>query len=942
MTLRDYIRNIGVKYCNNLKLAHINAQSLNDTAHYSEFCDVFSSGSIDVIGVSETFYKDTSQIELENYKVLNINRKGRNGGGVAVYVRNGLNAKLLSTSDGELGKPEYIICEISLPASKILYACIYRPPHIGFMDTFLNELDLYLPRYKYTVVCGDVNGRFGTEEHETKIIESILFQCNLTKISYGPTYHTTYSDSNLDMIASNCHDLLVDFGQTEATAFSGHDLLYAVFNFSTPIFQPKVITYRDYKNVNTEILYEYANELPWDNIYEECDINSKIEMFGNNMINVFEKCVPLKTIKIKSKRQPWMTKEIMRLIKRRNKLRKRWLLFHDPEVHEMFISVRNEIKRKIKKAKVNHYNILFGDCDNAKDMWKTVKNLGVGKQNCDLELTVPVNDLNKHYTSVSTVKYPEKVEMSIKKYSTEMNVHYDDRFYFKYVTPLEITNAITSIKSSAVGVDNLSVQFIKLCLPVVLPVIEHLFNYSLQNSCYPKIWKQANIKPIPKMKNPTVCKDFRPVSILCVLSKALEKLVHEQIFNFVNSHNFLPEFQSGFRKGHSTTTALIKVLDDIRRSADMRLLNLMLLLDMSKAFDCVHHTLLLKKLEQLYFSPSAVNWFQSYLYERQCRVFVNNNVKSDWSTLETGVPQGSVLGPLLFGLYLFDLPEVLKNCRYHQYADDLQLYYEFNPTLYGDACQKVTEDVLHVIEYMKAHNLILNVDKTQVIVIGSCPYVKRLYSCDSGLSIEIDGVTLSCKTSVLNLGVLIDSTLTWNDHCSFVINKVYSILSQLRRNFSYTPLHIRKLLVQTLIFPYFTYVLPLFTNISAVNMLKLQRAQNACVRYICNVSKFQHISPYYQTIGISKLEVMRAMLVCTITWKAINSTTPVYISKYFKKDLLKRSTRTEEGILIVPTPRTEMFKNSFHIMAATLYNKYFLFKFKTLYALKKHLRSVLN
>jgi len=940
--LKGYIKDISDKNKNKLKEVHINAQSLNDTAHYSEFCDAFSDGDVDIIGVSETFFKNTSQIKLDNYEVLNVNRIEKRGGGVAVYIRHGLEYKLLTTSEGESGKPEYVICEISNCNSKILFACIYRPPHIGYMDTFLNDIHGYLSQYKYTIICGDVNGRFDTGECETRIIENILYQCNLTRVPFGPTYHTAKCDSNLDIIASNCQDVMIDYGQTEASAFSAHDLLYAVYDLSTPMFQPKVISYRDFKNINNEEIIRCADDLIWDNIFEEVDINRKVELFNNNMLLLYDKCVPIRTIKIKKKREPWMTEEIYKLIKKRNRLRKRWLTSRNPELYEQFRVNRNKVKQKIRNAKVQHYNDLFNACDSAKDMWRTIKSLGVGNQDNTQDPVVSVSDLNKHYTSVSTVKYPDKVQSTLSSYPTEFNVHYDNKFYFKYVTPAEITNALFDVKSSAIGVDNLSVQFIKLCLPVILPILEYLFNYCLQNSCFPEVWKKANIKPIPKIKNPSICKDYRPVSILCVLAKVIEKLVYLQTVEFIEVHNILPKYQSGFRKGYSTTTALIKVIDDIRKSADKRLVNLLLLLDMSKAFDCVHHTLLIKKLRHINFSSSVVNWFQSYLHNRCIRVFVNDNVKSDWSALETGVPQGSVLGPLLFALYLFDMPEVLNYCKYHQYADDLQLYLEFDPTRYDDACTKVREDVLSIIEYMCNHNLILNVDKTQVIVLGSAPYVKRLYAKADGLTIEIGETTIPCVPVVKNLGVFIDSTLSWNEHCTFVINKVFSTLAQLRRNFSFTPLHIRKTLVQTLIFPHFYYVLPLCTNLNVVNMQKLQRAQNACVRYVCNVNKFQHISPYYKNQQLLKLEDLRTLQVCTIMWKSVTFGTPEYLSEYFEKETSRRTTRAEDGRLMIPTVRTEMYKRSFYIEACSLWNRFSLHKIHSLYMLKRYLKSVLS
>lgn len=259
-----------------------------------------------------------------------------------------------------------------------------------------------------------------------------------------------------------------------------------------------------------------------------------------------------------------------------------------------------------------------------------------------------------------------------------------------------------------------------------MPVLGHIFNFSLQNSCFPELWKLANITPIAKVKNPSECKDYRPVSILCVLGKVLEKLVHKQVSLFAAENNIIPPLQSGFRSGHSTVSALIKVTDDIRKAIDDRKMTVLVLLDLSKAFDCVHHQLLLSKLRVMGFSDAVVRWFKSYLTHRFIRVLVGDGVASEWAEILTGVPQGSVLGPLLFSLYLFDLMTVLKHCRFHFYADDVQLYVHFLLADLSRALSLIAADIAHVITFMNCHNLMLNVDKTQAMIMGTQQYLAPL------------------------------------------------------------------------------------------------------------------------------------------------------------------------------------------------------------------------
>lgn len=937
----DLVQAVAEKFKQELKVIHINAQSLNNPAHFDEFKSLFGDGKIDVIMVSETFFKDCSiNTKICNYNVMMVNRKNRVGGGVAIYVREGLNMSLLAQSSGEEGSPEYLICEITFGAAKVLTACVYRPPDICLLDNFQEELCSFITKYKYTILGGDLNARFGTGEFETKLVNNMLIQCNLDPIPFNHTFHTAYSSSTLDVIASNCNDLVIEYGQTAAPGFSGHDLIYAIFNVKVPRFQSKNITFRDFKRLDLNNLYEYGNTLPWEDIYKMNNINDKIQLFNDLMVNVLDTCIPLKTIKIKKYVAPWMTVGLRSILKERDKLRKVFARTKDPKDFEVFRKARNKAKQQCRNAKVKYFNDQFGKCDNSKEMWSVIYSLGLNKKENNNVMSVSLDDLSKHYARVSSVQYPEKVEAIRLEYDKDCDTHYDDRFYFKYITPENIVNTVNSFTSNAVGVDSLSARFVKICLPIILPILEHVLNYSLQNSWFPDLWKMGNIRPIPKVKNPSTCKDYRPVSILCFLSKVLEKLVHAQVNEFINVNNVLPSLQSGFRKGHNTTTALIKVIDDIRRASDKKMLTFLLLLDMSKAFDCVHHNLLLTKLKSLKFSNSVINWFKSYLEGRLMRVAASDVNVSEWFEVHSGVPQGSVLGPLLFTIYLYDLPSVLNVFEYHMYADDIQLYHHFNLVQYDEMVLHLENDLLNLQKYLNSHNLVLNVAKTQAIVLGSQIYVSKFNEGDYA-PLQMEGMVIPFQQLVKNLGIIMDPTLSWSEHCNYIINKVFRILAQIRRNASFIPQHVRRTLVQSLILPHFDYMLPLCTNIGQSNFVKLQRAQNACVRFISKVSRFDHITPYYKQLNLHKLDDRQKIIVASMVYKILHFKCPVYLYKQFQFATSSRITRSSNMLLSYPTPRIEAFNQSFFITACKLWNKLELFNVNSMYALKKFIVSKL-
>jgi len=422
---------------------------------------------------------------------------------------------------------------------------------------------------------------------------------------------------------------------------------------------------------------------------------------------------------------------------------------------------------------------------------------------------IPVDSLNSHYASVACVKDAELMKSCATDYETKnrFTPGDSDTFHFKYVLPEDIIGAINSIKSKAMGIDQIPIDFIKLCLPALLPVLDHLFNYSLQNSIFPSIWKLANIISVPKIKVPKESKDYRPVSILCILRKVLEKIVHKQVVEYLNEHSILPQNQSGFRKCHSTETALLKATDDIREAIDKKMMSLLVLLDFSKAFDC---DVLLANLRYIGFSGAAIYWFKSYLHKRQHRVFVSEQKASAWTEIETGVPQGSVLGPLLFLVYMFDLPDVIKHSCYHMYADDIQLYTHFSVNSFKNSLAVLTQDLYNVIDFCSQHNLDLNVSKTQAIIIGTQRYLTTFYELEAPKLI-INNCIIPYSTTVCNLGVVFDPTLSWYNHCLNIVHKVLGTLAQLRRSFAYIPTAVRKLLVKSLIMPHFKYASALFT-----------------------------------------------------------------------------------------------------------------------------------
>ena len=371
-----------------------------------------------------------------------------------------------------------------------------------------------------------------------------------------------------------------------------------------------------------------------------------------------------------------------------------------------------------------------------------------------------IDDLNKHFTPAFTSEGNSIADI-LSLSNLDPLVPYKERnFFFQHVTPHNLRKTLSLSKSNSTGVDGISVKFIKAASTVLQPVILDIYNFSLLSSEFPNVWKYSLITPIQKVKKPTSPSDYRPISILCSLSKCLERIVFQQVTNYLDQCNLHDPYQSGFRKNFSTQTALLKLTDDIRQGIDKRMVTILVLFDFTNAFGLVNHATLLHKLKNLNFSCSSLNWFYSYLKDRQQAVKDANGNTSQWITVHCGVPQGSVLGPLLFSLYVLDLPRCILNCKYLLYADDLQIYLHCHLYELNDAISKVNQDVQAITSWAADNNFVLNPRKTKSMLFGTSKLLKHV-DFDVLPKIFVGDAEISYANSVKNLGVLLMRNLSW-------------------------------------------------------------------------------------------------------------------------------------------------------------------------------------
>uniref|UniRef100_A0A9J8CVH8 Reverse transcriptase domain-containing protein n=1 Tax=Cyprinus carpio carpio TaxID=630221 RepID=A0A9J8CVH8_CYPCA len=372
--------------------------------------------------------------------------------------------------------------------------------------------------------------------------------------------------------------------------------------------------------------------------------------------------------------------------------------------------------------------------------------------------------------------------------------------------------------------DPIPSKLLKEVLPEVIDPLLTIINSSLSLGYVPKTFKLAVIKPLIKKPqlDPKELVNYRPISNLPFLSKILEKVVSSQLYSFLEKNGICEDFQSGFRPYHSTETALLRVTNDLLLSSDRGCISLLVLLDLSAAFDTIDHTILLHRLEHFVgINGSTLAWFKSYLYDRHRFVAVNEEL-SYRSQVQYGVPQGSVLGPLLFTLYMLPLGNIIRqhSVSFHRYADDTQPYISSRP---GETYQfeKLTECIVDIKNWMTSNFLLL-----KVLIIGpkssACNNLERC--------LRLDGCSVNSSSSVRNLGVLFDSNLSLERHVSSICKTAFFHLKNISKLRPMLSMSNAEMLIHAFMTSRLDYCNALLGGCSARLVNKLQLVQNAAAR----------------------------------------------------------------------------------------------------------------
>ena len=599
-----------------------------------------------------------------------------------------------------------------------------------------------------------------------------------------------------------------------------------------------------------------------------------------------------------------MTSEIATLMRDRNyhlkKAKGNKTNFH----WKQYRALRNKVQRKIKKSKSEYYcNLIKDSRNNPSDLWKSVKEAIPGSNPRKDNITSLISDgithtnptsmssiFNKFFATIG-VKLAEKFTMNTP--TTNGVNQASSNFAFNTISCESVTKKIKELKpNKAVGLDKVSSRMLKDAADIVAPSLTSLFNISINNGCFPSTWKLAKISPLFKKGSKQDPSNYRPISVLPTISKLLEKAVHMQLYSYLRDNNLLSQKQFGFRLNSSTVTASAMFTDKTLSAMDKGQLTGAVFIDLTKAFDTVNHSILLSKLCSLGVlndSP-AYNWFESYLSNR-CQVTVCNGTKSCPETVQIGVPQGSILGPLLFTLYINDLPDYLEHCDVTLYADDTVLF--ISDKSLHNIKSYMNSDLEKLNNWLKLNHLTLSISKSKFMIIGSS---QRLNKIDS-ISFKVDNIDLDEVSSFKYLGIVINNRLNWQDHVDQMFSKINKKLGLLKRIRYCLPLDARLMFFNSYVLPLFDYADIVWGDRgNSTLMLQLQSLHNKAAKIILDLPIGSSASEALNKLKWKTLARRRAEHRAIFIYKCLNNLFSHRFNIEFNRDKHEYNTRCKNNI----------------------------------------------
>ena len=937
----------GIQEKENLRILTVNCRSIQDKT--AEFDMALQYIKPDIVCGTESWLKGikpgkqpskdaikSSEIFPNNYTIYR-NDRGTLGGGVFIMIHNSLIS---------MEHPEYVTdCEIAWASIKLkgnkdmLVGSFYMPHRnattVEQLENSLKKIDTN--KFQNTIICGDFNCpdinwetlAIGKRAQDKEIQQNVIDTMNnalLTQIHEEPTRELNM----LDLIFTANPSLLK--ASKSVPGISDHEMVVTDMDTKPHYQKQQPRKCYQYARASWEDMERETAKLSQTIIKKNNEGDSVEELwdhFKTELFSLIEKFIPSK-MRSTSNRPPWMKNKDKRLLRKKNRLYKKAKKTNNWKNYNMTKKETKKALRRSEWAYINE-NIINGLSEkNNKPFWKYIKskkqdNIGVaplknkGKIHSDSQTKaeILINQFKSVFTKRTNAETP----------TTKINCSQD-------ISPLVInTNGVTKLLkdlnvAKACGPDGIPNKVLKTCAEQIAPAITTIFQKSIDTGELPTDWRNANVSSIYKKGDRHAAENYRPVSLTTVTCKILEHIICKHMLDHLENNNILTDLNHGFRAGYSCETQLLITMDDLLRTYDQNIQTDIAILDFSKAFDTVPHKLLLDKIHQYGIRGTLHTWLTNFLTKRQMRV-VLEGAESSSVDVESGVPQGTVLGPLLFLCHINDLPDRVKS-QVRLFADDCLLYRQIKNQ---DDHTTLQKDLQSLEGWASQWGMRFNAKKCYIMSVGKKS--DHFYELDKHILEEVENNPY--------LGLQISNNLQWSNHINNIVKKASSTLGFIQRNLKHTPKESKKTAYISLVRSTLEYGCIVWDPYLKADIDRLERIQRRAARVITRDYKSRVegcMTRMLRELELQPLQERRRNNRLQFMHKVVEGLVPAIPSeKYITFSKRKRQAKTktfddyiQQGeitsniskntkTLLTPTSKTNQYKNSFFVKTPLEWNK---------------------
>jgi hypothetical protein len=782
-----------IKYKDNIDIYYQNVRGLR--SKINDFRLEILENSYPIVALTETWLNSSiNNFELfpHHYNVLRCDRdvvqtgKSR-GGGVLLAVVDSIKIQRLSDLETN-GDNIWARLKISKHFSIVL-ALVYFPPntHISAYKLFFEKLDYFATKKENIIVLGDFNlNIFGPEydlSRGNEICKQLLFFCKLHNLSLKNKVLNVLGKT-LDLVLSNINDLdvkqesnpLVKIDVYHPALLIESKMLVGGYDCDREGLSPMY----DFARADFLSLYYDIANCDWTDLLKTSNINIAVNVFYDKLFSILNLHVPLRKCPSK-KHPPWFSYELKIMLKKKNKLRKRFKKYQLPHIYDQFRQVRSDIKRKIRQDHDLFINKIESDLlNNPKSFWGVMKKMRASDSSPsvmylgdkEFEGSDKIAEaLADYFHSVYDPNVLDLDELVRRALCSPIMENIDCLFIDK-ISEIEVLNSLKKLKSKlSLGPDNIPPYILKGCSDILVKPLHYLFNLSLKSNSFPDFWKIAKVVPIPKKGASRDISNHRPIAVLSSPAKVFECILYNRLFAHIKK--FITPFQHGFFPGRSINSNLVNFCQYTMNFVDKNVQVDCIYTHFEKAFD--NHSILLSKLHYYGLCENTVKFFSTYLFKRRQFVKYKGSCSKEF-VVTSGVPQGSNLGPLMFLIFINDISKHVTNSKILMYADDLKI---FRCVKNVDDCQLLQSDIDRLIAWSN-NNLSFNVKKCAVM-----SYTRKSEQSMLNFPYNMNSTLLDRRSTFKDLGVVFDSKLLFSDHVVATCKAAYSVLGFIFRSSSF-------------------------------------------------------------------------------------------------------------------------------------------------------------